>query len=141
MAEIRAITIQQPWAWAVAHGGKTIENRNWGLAYRGPIAIHAGLTWSEDGGRDARVLNALRGTDALTQTGLARGAVVALADLVDEHPDAGCCRPWGQPGEHHLVLANVRPLGEPLPCRGALGLWQLPTAIADRLTAGGGDRG
>lgn len=43
---MRAITVRQPWAWAIVHGGKDVENRSRNIAgaYRGLVAIHAGLT-------------------------------------------------------------------------------------------------
>ena len=48
---MRALTVQQPWAWAIVHGGKDVENRTRNLAgsYRGPVAIHAGMQVSQDG--------------------------------------------------------------------------------------------
>lgn len=164
VADLRAITVKPPWSWAIAHGGKTIENRSRGTSYRGPLAIHAGAAWSERGASDPRVLNAwtawLSGRDTTAPTPehlrepwkrsdtlepdddrerelIVRGAVIALAELVDSHPDAGCCRPWGESeyseasgrvrtAVHHLVLEDIRPLTKPVPCRGALGLWRLP---------------
>ena len=39
---MRVISIQQPWAWAIVHGPKRVENRTWGTPYRGPLLIHAG---------------------------------------------------------------------------------------------------
>ena len=42
---MRAISIRQPWAWAILHAGKRIENRDWrGCSYRGPVLIHAAKT-------------------------------------------------------------------------------------------------
>jgi len=38
---MRALSIRQPWAWLIIHGGKDIENRNWSTRYRGKILIHA----------------------------------------------------------------------------------------------------
>jgi len=38
---MKAITIHQPWAWAIIHAGKNIENRTWQTKHRGPLAIHA----------------------------------------------------------------------------------------------------
>lgn len=38
---MKAITIWQPWASAIAHGLKGIETRSWGTKYRGLLAIHA----------------------------------------------------------------------------------------------------
>jgi len=73
---------------------------------------------------------------------LALGAVVALATIAGCHvrdPGEGCgngryaygaiCSPWAYPEQFHWVLANVRPLSEPVPCRGALGLWRLPEDV------------
>jgi len=47
---MRALTLRQPWAWAIVHGQKRIENRPWKpwrdiIGQR--IAIHAGLITSE----------------------------------------------------------------------------------------------
>jgi len=41
---MRVLTVRQPWAWAIIHGGKDVENRSRNIAgdYRGPLAIHAG---------------------------------------------------------------------------------------------------
>jgi hypothetical protein len=36
-----ALSVCQPWAWAIAQGHKSVENRTWATRYRGPIAIHA----------------------------------------------------------------------------------------------------
>ena len=40
---MKALTILQPWASLIACGAKMIETRSWPTAYRGEIAIHAGL--------------------------------------------------------------------------------------------------
>ena len=43
---MRVLTVRQPWAWAIIHGGKDVENRvrNIAGAYRGPVAIHVAKT-------------------------------------------------------------------------------------------------
>lgn len=38
----RALSVQQPWAWLIAHGLKDIENRDWATSFRGRIMLHAG---------------------------------------------------------------------------------------------------
>jgi len=38
----RALTVCQPFAWALMFGPKRVENRGWSTSYRGPLAIHAG---------------------------------------------------------------------------------------------------
>lgn len=41
---MKAISLWQPWASAIACGAKHIETRHWSMAYRGPLLIHAGLS-------------------------------------------------------------------------------------------------
>ncbi|MBL8866467.1 MAG: ASCH domain-containing protein, partial [Planctomycetia bacterium] len=36
-----ALSIHQPWAHAILHFGKSVENRTWSTSYRGPLLIHA----------------------------------------------------------------------------------------------------
>lgn len=39
---MKALSLTQPWAHAILHHGKRIENREWkGCSYRGPILLHA----------------------------------------------------------------------------------------------------
>ena len=45
---MRAISIQQPWAYFLFHG-KPLENRDWPTSYRGPLLIHAGKTFDYEG--------------------------------------------------------------------------------------------
>lgn len=46
---MKALTVQQPWAWAIVEGGKDVENRTQVWSYRGSLAIHAGARISERG--------------------------------------------------------------------------------------------
>jgi len=41
---MKALTVRQPWAWAIVFAGKDIENRTWKskYCYGSTIAIHAG---------------------------------------------------------------------------------------------------
>ena len=39
---MKALSVRQPWAWAIIHSTKNIENRVWSTIYRGDILIHAG---------------------------------------------------------------------------------------------------
>lgn len=141
---MKALTVQQPWAWAIAYGGKNPELRSRATSYRGPLAIHAGARWSTRGATDARVLDAwttwLRMDRPIRRELLERRAVIAVAELVDCHPAAHCCPPWGDDtydgkSVHHLTLADVRPLAEPARCQGALGLWTVPDDIAAAISA------
>lgn len=134
---MKAITVQQPWAQCIALGAKLVENRSRSVSYRGPLAIHAGMRWSRRGGHDDRAVRLVAGQDALGPIseaiavdvlGLRQGVVLAVCELVDCHLADGCCQPWGEDeygGDrvHHLALADVCRLAQPVPTRGQLGLW------------------
>jgi len=131
---VRALTITQPWAAAIAAAAlapehKTTENRTWSTRYRGPLLIHAGQGFDDDAvglEPDAhRVWAALAAVLPHAPGALDHGAIIATARLTDCHPADGCCAPWGQqhPGTRHWTLADIRPLPEPVRCPGRLGLW------------------
>lgn len=109
---MRALTVRQPWAGLIAQGVKTTENRSWRTHYRGALLIHAGTRWDPTA------------SDYDPADFGARGVIVACAQLVDVHRDAGCCRPWGASTGWHWVLADIEALAEPVPASGALGLWR-----------------
>ncbi len=151
MSTARILTVRQPWAWAIIHGGKNVENRVRNIAgeYRGPVLIHAarGKTAELDE-RQERLLLAAdedeRGCIAAWLDGepIAGGIILGVVDLVDVHRAEGtdqgitadmirsdgryalngACSPWAEANAHHLVFENPRALDEPIPYRGALGL-------------------
>lgn len=128
-----ALSIRQPWAWAILHAGKDIENRDWRTKFRGPICLHAakGLKLAEyRDGRDAiaDITMGRRDTDGMP---LARidlpgvdefdfGGIVGVAEIVD--CVAHSTSPWFF-GSFGLVLANVRPVPF-IPVKGALGFFK-----------------
>jgi hypothetical protein len=133
---MKAITVQQPWAWAIVSGTKNVENRTnfgtWRPAQGTTIAIHAGMRWSDGG--------AARIPWHPDQQATA-GAIVGTAYVHEVHYADGDCDPevcaeWGENAyrEHagrdrtdivHLVLEHRRALREVIPWRGALGLWNV----------------
>jgi hypothetical protein len=126
---MNAITVWQPWAWAIAHAGKDVENRMWpppASVIARPLAIHAGLRV------DASAVLHLRecGFDIDAQH-FWRGAVIAVAILggaIGPYSD-GAARGWHERGCWGWRLVNVRTLREPVRCRGNQGVWQLPPNI------------
>lgn len=145
---MRALTVQQPWAWAIVHGGKDVENRTQAWGYRGPLAIHAGARLSDRS--NYALIKALG--DAMRDDrwqDLDYGAIIGVVDLVDVHTADWCwghCSPWAESSydEHrgrtrrdivHLVLENPRPLEVPIPCKGRLGLWTPPAEVLEQLQA------
>lgn len=147
----RGLTIQQPWAFAIAEGFKTVENRSRRTSHRGLLLIHAGLKHDSTApivrySRDAAIrLDELGGSlnfyeaRALVPSvfsqphpTLALGAVIATATLSGCHEAAdGCCAPWGFPNCWHWELTDVQPLERAVPRRGALGLWKPDTELLD----------
>lgn len=154
---MRALTLIQPWARAIVSWGKRVENRTWTppaslLGQR--IAIHAGRKWDAgyalktvedladdhllDGCGGAVTLRSLqsdcgkvlgvavllgwlnhsgRGDEENLANGVSHGAVAMLAH-----------DPWWM-GPVGWLLGDVHALQEPIPCRGMLGLWDLPREV------------
>lgn len=46
---MKALSVQQPWAWLIIHGGKDIENRTRNTKLRGRILIHASKKFDMQG--------------------------------------------------------------------------------------------
>lgn len=101
--EVRILTVRQPWAHAIIHLGKDVENRVRNIAgdYRGTVAIHAGLSRFEDVGQYWEVSRAIRSeelgwrasdgevwaADAIDTDDprFAFGAIIGVVDLIDVH--------------------------------------------------------
>jgi hypothetical protein len=88
---MKAITIRQPHATAVALRSKRIETRSWSTHYRGPLAIHAGQHCRL--GEMMALGSVYHWCGALHEPlgtwlykTLPFGAIVAVADLVDCRP-------------------------------------------------------
>lgn len=149
---MKALTLTQPWATLVAIGAKRIETRSWSTKYRGWLAIHAAKKipteyqslWLRDpflsalcGAGVVSVGPAtIIGADAvsyqLNQDRLPLGCVVAVCKVVrcwKIGKDDGIPEPehsFGDytPGRYAWLLTNIRMLSEPIPAKGALGLWE-----------------
>lgn len=142
---MRALTLKQPWAGAVAHLGKDIENRSWPPpkdAMGTRIAIHAG------GGRDG-LAYAMLPPNVSVPPGVndPRLAIVAVATVVGAtHYDHGGNyggrltqnelrylrinqRGWALPHCWNWLLRDIAALPEPVRCKGRLGLWNLAEDI------------
>ncbi len=46
---LKALSIQQPWAWAIVAGLKDIENRTWATKVTGTVMVHAGHKFDKKG--------------------------------------------------------------------------------------------
>lgn len=134
MIPIKALTLKQPWAYAVTRLGKNVENRSWTTRHRGMLAIHAGSGWAGNEAQSAVAFSARCGYGDVQPARRQKAAIVAVVDLVDVCgvglDGRGCyCGPWAMERQWHWRLANPRALAVPVPCKGRLGLWDLPTDV------------
>lgn len=53
---ICCLSVRQPFAWAIVHGHKELENRTWLAGFRGRLLIHAGQTWGRQEKQDLAML-------------------------------------------------------------------------------------
>lgn len=119
---MKALSVRPPWAWAIAHARKRVENRSRRTTYRGPIAIHASKKLTQS---DVRKLERILGR-RLNPERFVRGAIIATASLVDVLPSKECRNRWASSRYRYCwVLRSIRPLAEPISAKGSLGLWDL----------------
>lgn len=144
---MKALTLHRPWAWAIAHADKRVENRGWQppdslLGQR--FAIHAGLKYAADA---AEWIRREVGISVPSKDSMPAGVIVATVRLVgyidddlwirpdpddDAHMDAVDESPWFC-GPIGWVLDDVRALAEPVACKGAQGLWTVPADVEARI--------
>lgn len=113
-----ALSIRQPWAWLIIHGGKDIENRSWATRFRGEFLIHAAKTF----GREEReTCDDFREEGVNLPSRLHVGGIIGKARIVDCVSESGSEwfeGPWG------FVIADAKPLIF-YPCKGALGFFRV----------------
>ena len=129
---MRALTVRQPWAWAIFNAGKDIENRSWRNRHTiGTIVIHASGT--------ADPVDELpRNVRRPEKEALVRGAIIGIVDVVKVVERS---RSQWFNGPLGWVLKNPRRLGDPIPCTGRLGLWKMTSRMERRLDIQLGPRG
>ncbi|MCT4602469.1 MAG: ASCH domain-containing protein [Marinifilum sp.] len=118
---MKALSIRQPWAWAIVHGYKPVENRSWKTNFRGRIYIHASKTFDKEGYEMIKEhAQELGIKDMPKPEEIERGGIVGTATLtncVSEYPS-----PWYF-GEYGFVLENAKPLNF-IPCKGKLNFFK-----------------
>lgn len=129
---MKALTLWQPWAGAIALGWKRFETRSWSTSYRGPLLIHSARRPVDAAGREAVFLaDVVRNPDWTAET-FPLGMVVAVALLdhvwrtdgirLDQGPAELALGDWSS-GRFAWQLKEVRRLEEPIPAAGHQGLW------------------
>jgi hypothetical protein len=116
-----ALSIKQPWAYAILELGKDIENRKWKLPnrYRGYRHwIHAGKSWDKNAPKEIleEWQKACRRGHPAAQLGGLVGSVEFTKCLDDSHSPTS---KWFQ-GPYGFVCCEPRTLLKFIPCKGQL---------------------
>jgi hypothetical protein len=139
----KAISIRAPWWWFILHGSKDIENRDWATKVRGRVYVHASKRWVR-----SEIYCAVEVIiDVLSKVGLIFpwtlteeflrercGCIVGSVEIVD------CIRKSDSTwffGEYGFVLRNPVAFETPVPCKGALGFFEVPESVMAELAQGG----
>lgn len=136
-----AISVRAPWWWAILHG-KPVENRDWYTNFRGKVYLHASKWWKigeisddfdcvmEMSARDNLHFPIPVGNEAsrdlCVKMRSAGGCIVGSVEIVDcvtSHPSAFFV------GKYGFALRNPLELAEPIPCKGALGFFHVPSNV------------
>ena len=123
-----ALTICQPWAWAVMAGIKRFENRGWETIHRGTLAIHAGKSQKYLGGiEDLKSLGY-----GVEMDDLQFGGILGTVELIGCH-DRKNMQTEDPMAEGPFCLEVVRPrrLLQPIPYRGRQGLFEVPDELLE----------
>jgi hypothetical protein len=148
---MKVITLWQPWATLVIIGAKRFETRHWSTRYRGPLGMHAAKRTSgalrdlcrQEPFRSVLAEAGYDGFDALPL-----GALLGTVRLVDvfkvdangrtmhsTHLGARAIAPLPEgdeaafgdfaPGRYTWYLDSLERYPDPLPCRGAQGIFDV----------------
>lgn len=158
-----ALTLLQPWAWAVFYAGKDVENRIWWTSYRGPVWVTSSASTTRVYYRNAcAVLRERAGIVAPPYEELCFGHVLGVVTIVDcilpggkvsagvERPSLargryladgrleGATHPlhpalWHFEDQYGYVLKNAVRLARPVPCEGARKLWRVREPLLGEL--------
>lgn len=134
-------------SWATSYRGALAIHAGAGL---GPVGGRTGLHDLAFSDPDGYFYQALKRANVFCIDDLPRGAIVATCELIDCVPSEKVMAVFGayapedvargrvfwpltdqelafgdySPGRYAWLLADVRPLAEPIPAKGALGLWE-----------------
>jgi hypothetical protein len=135
MRNLRALTLIRPFTDAIVDGDKRVENRGWPIPakyVRQAVALHAGSKWDEDAAAEMLAADLFEAVYDPKESPTGIVAVVAFGRprlkgwyaYHDRPVDPWFRGPYGWP------ILNVVKLAAPIPCKGALGLWRVPSDVA-----------
>ena len=138
---MKAISLWQPWAYAMVSGIKKNETRSWSTSYRGQLLIHA-----------AQKFPAAAREFAMTERALGRlpsrlpfGAIIGFVNLVDvkrtEDVVQGVSaleRLYGDYsyGRYAWITDSFKAFDEPIPYKGSQGFSNVPDGFVKEAVNG-----
>lgn len=128
---MKCLSVRQPWAWAIIHGGKDVENRTWATKYRGPLGIHAGMQFDFN---PKKHMDAARGWhDAGFKWNEAdRGMIIGVVTVVDCIPASECKSDWAFKDSDQDIWCWVLENPKPIPLikvKGQLGIFDVHDSL------------
>jgi len=140
---MKVLSVRQPWAWAIIHGGKDVENRNWDTKFRGRLAIHAGKQFDISkadfnafkvgiyGEPWTSMAQRYSGESSVNFCGVQMGGIIGTVEVYDCVRDSLCDSPWKADGDDFYcwLLRDPVALPWPIPMKGQLGLWDVPDSL------------
>jgi hypothetical protein len=136
---MKALSLQQPWAWLMVNGLKNVENRRWQTRFRGPVLVHASKSWDHDSfwltktGRisalPAFIPEEIGKKIPACRDDYHAGGIVGMFTITD-------CVQWVDSpwffGPYGFVVKDARPLPF-VPLRGQLNLFEVSDNIVRQL--------
>lgn len=123
---MKCLSIRQPWAHLIIHGGKNIENRTWTTKYRGRFLVHAskGMTRKEydEAFRYAVAIDSRFYRDFPAFEDLDRGGVIGSVELTGVVLLHERQSPWHMADCIGFQLVNPKPIPF-IPLKGRLGFF------------------
>ncbi len=146
-ASLKALSLTQPWAELVVLGEKQWETRSWRTSFRGRIAIHAAKkfpAWAIELAQSRYFVDVKN-----SPIKMPLGVIVGSVEIIAMQSTDAMLDVLGHKeiafGDYHAErwawqLSEPIMLDEPIPCRGALGLWEVPPHVLNSMTVDQIDR-
>lgn len=122
---MKALSINQPWAWLIVNGHKGVENRDWDTNFRGEFYIHAGKKY--DDSVAGFLAQKFPHIILPPKSEIPMGGIVGTARLInvvhEKYYDllADKDKPWFF-GSFGFILDEQKPC-DLMPCKGQLGFF------------------
>ena len=80
---MKALSIRQPWAFLIIHGGKDVKNRSWNTNFPGSFLVHAAKGMTSNDFTQALLYCSERGLPMPDRDDMLRGGIIGSFELVD----------------------------------------------------------